>query len=172
MGEEKYAFLMIGYDTPDIIKEIWNGMDENDLYHDEERPDDYGKERETHVTLVPCLDNDVDAETLLKMLRPLHDYRAMLSNVSLFDTNELYDVLKCDVSNDFMHESNKAIRDVFPSHSEFTEFHPHMTIAYLKKGAGKKYVRDIIEPIAVLEPNEFILSWYDDEGNQNRLTAH
>ena len=32
-----------------------------------------------------------------------------------------------------MYVTNKKILDKFPSHSEFKEYHPHVTIGYLKK---------------------------------------
>ena len=59
----EYAFLMIDYEMPSFIKDLQNKIPNNELYFgtDEEKKDNqYGFEKESHVTLAPCLDSDVD----------------------------------------------------------------------------------------------------------------
>lgn len=165
--DKKYAFLMVEYGVPDIIREIQESIDESELYGDPERPDDFGLELMPHVTLAACLDNDTDTGRLFGMLRPLHDYRAMLTNVSIFD-NELYDVLKCDVASDILHASNSEILSVYPSHSEFKEYHPHMTVAYLNKGASKRHLIDMLTPLVLIDPVSFVYSNWTDGGKTQK----
>ena len=55
---------------------------------------DYGLEKETHVTLVACLDNDVKYEELKPYLSNLSDYKVILTDISVFECDD-YDVLKC-----------------------------------------------------------------------------
>ena len=57
----KYAFLMIDYEMPEIIKDLHKKIKKEELYI---KDNDYGLEKETHVTLVACLDNDVKFEEL------------------------------------------------------------------------------------------------------------
>ena len=155
---------MIEYDTPDIIRDIWNKLPDEELYYDEESPDDYGIEKMTHVTLVPCMDNDTDIGLLKKYLRPLYEYSLLLTNVSAFTNNSDYDVLKCDVASDILTQTNSRICGDFPTHTEYTEYHPHMTVAYMKKGMTGKYHKDIVIPLVILKPKCFVFSNYSDDG--------
>ena len=62
---KKLAFLMVDFETPDFIKELHNKIPEDELFTD---PDDevfnYGLEKETHITLAACLDNEVDLDEI------------------------------------------------------------------------------------------------------------
>lgn len=161
----EYAFLMIDYDTPDIIKELQEKLPEDEIYTDY---DDYGIERDTHVTVVPCLDNDVDVEELKKLLEPLSKYKLMLNNVSIFNCED-YDVLKCDASSFILTDTNKKITDKYETHTQYKDYHPHVTIAYLKKGLADKYAKDILDSIVVLKPKNFHFSWVDKDGKEKEI---
>ncbi len=159
----KYAFLMIQYDTPEIISDIHDKLTDDEIYDNENG--EYGIEHDTHVTLVPCMDNDVDINELKKMLQPLSKYKLFLNNVSAFSNNDEYDVLKCDASSFILADTNKKITNKFPTHSEYKEYHPHVTIAYLKKGIADKYTKDVLSPLVVLKPKSFHFSYFDKDGN-------
>lgn len=159
----QFAFLMIDYDTPKVIKDIQEKITDDELYTEDN--EDYGIEHETHVTLVPCLENDVDLDELKKMLEPLSKYKLMLNNISTFE-NEKFDVLKCDASSFILSDTNKKITDKFPTHSDYKEYNPHVTIAYLKKDMADKYKKDMLEPLVVLKPKRFHFSWVDSDGNE------
>lgn len=164
--QNKYAFLMIDYDTPSFIKDIHSQLLEDELYKEEEG--DKGIELDTHVTLAPCLDNDIDLEELKQHLLPLSKYTILLNNVSTFD-NELYDVLKCDVQCDFLHNTNHKLKTIYPMHTEYDEYHPHLTIAYLNKGVCDRFKKDILTPLVVLKPKQFHYSFYDENGIQQKI---
>ena len=74
----QYAFLLIDFQTPKIIKDIQDKIDKDDIYHGEEGEENdgwnYGLEKESHVTLCPCLDLTVTAKDLKPYLHPLKDY--------------------------------------------------------------------------------------------------
>ena len=57
----EYAFLMVDYETPSIIKDLQKKIPSRELYTEEDN-EDYGLEKQSHVTLVPCLDNDIDID--------------------------------------------------------------------------------------------------------------
>lgn len=163
-----YAFLMIYYKMPDFIKEIQNTIDEEDLYT-EEGSDDYGIEKECHVTLVPCLDNDVDLEELRKYLDDISKYEAILTDISKFE-NEKYDVLKCSAKSIPLFDTNKKITDNYETYSEYkNEYKPHMTIAYLKPGRAQKYVKDRFEKLMVAKPVNFCFSWHDKNDKMHKV---
>lgn len=163
----EYAFLMIDYDTPEIIKDIHNKISDEEVYT--EKDEEYGIEHETHVTVVPCLDNDVNLDRIKEMLEPLEKYKLMLNNISMFTNNEKYDVLKCDANSFILKDTNKKITSKFPTHSEYKEYNPHVTIAYLKKDIGEKYTKDILSPLVVLKPKRFHFSYVDKNGDEKDI---
>lgn len=166
-SSREFGFLMVGYEKPEMIQELQNTIPYEELYV-EDGNDDFGIEDETHVTLAPCLDNDIDVDELKKLLMPLDKYGIILSNISKFE-NDKYDVLKCDVGSFNLHKTNAEVLEKFESHSEFKEYHPHLTIAYMKKGMADKYLEDSIMPMNVLKPQKFIWSYVDGDGNDAKL---
>ena len=169
MDDKKYAFLMIKFDTPEFVKDLQSKIPNDELYFDDESTNDYGIEKETHVTLVPCLDNNTDIVKIKKHLKGISRYKTILTNISLFK-NDKYDVLKCDAQSVLLKDTNKSITDEFPSHSEFKDYHPHLTIAYLKSGMGDKYVKDCLMPLVILEPKCFLYSFYNKKGDYEQLS--
>ena len=169
MDDKKYAFLMIKFDTPEFVKDLQSKIPNDELYFDDESTNDYGIEKETHVTLVPCLDNNTDIVKIKKHLKDISRYKTILTNISLFK-NDKYDVLKCDAQSVLLKDTNKSITDEFPSHSEFKDYHPHLTIAYLKSGMGDKYVKDCLMPLVILEPKCFLYSFYNKKGDYEQLS--
>jgi len=167
---KKLAFLMVDFETPDFIKDLHNKIPEDELFTD---PDDevfnYGLEKETHTTLAACLDNDVNLDDIKKILLPLKDYGVVLTDVSMFG-NKDYDVLKCNAASMNLYVTNKKILDKFPSHSEFKEYHPHVTIGYLKKGCADKYTKDVLDKLVILKPVRFNFSYFDENGEQQHKT--
>lgn len=162
----EYAFLMIDYEMPSFIKNLQNKIPNNELYFgtDEEKKDNqYGFEKESHVTLAPCLDSDVDINKLKELLLPLKEYKCILNNISIFE-NDNYDVLKADVKCPNMHKTYNKIKENFELHSAYKEYHPHMTIAYMQKGMADKYKKKMLDKIEELTPTSFDFSYTNDKG--------
>jgi len=142
--EPIYAFLMVRFKMPSFISEIMDNIDGNDLYSDpEDQLNRYGLERESHVTLFPCLDKEVSLNDICSYLPNVRTLRASLKNISLFE-QEKYNVLKADVDEDSnLFELNNKLSKHFVCHSEYS-YHPHMTIAYIKKDAkANNMVREL-----------------------------
>lgn len=163
-SHERCAFLMVDYETPDLVKEIQNSIKKDDLYteDDNEYGYEYGLEKDTHVTLVACLDNDVDLKSLKKCLKPLSEYDVVLKDISVFE-NDDFDVLKCSVISKTLLDSNEEIRNKFETHSNFETFKPHLTIAYMKKGKADKYKKDMLDKLIYLKSKNFSFSFYKDD---------
>lgn len=168
MVKEKYAFLMIDYEMPEIIRSLHDEIPDEELYLNEEYPNDYGREMKTHLTLVPCLPNDCDINMIKSMLRPLSEYAILLTNVSAFENDE-YDVLKCDAASDIVTGTNKRICDVLPTFTEYKDYHPHVTVAYMKPGLSGRYHKDVILPLVVLKPKNFVFSYYDENDKNQKI---
>ena len=63
-----------------------------------------------------------------------------VDGVDIFE-NEKYDVVKFNVSPDgalqYLHDELSKL----PNSNEFPDYKPHITLAYIKKGLGKKYIK-------------------------------
>ena len=98
---------MIEYETPKFIKDLQNSIKKEELYTEEDN-DDYGLEKASHVTLVPCLDNDINLDELKKFLKNISEYDIILTDISKFEC-ENFDVLKCAVKSKTLKNTNKEI---------------------------------------------------------------
>ena len=126
--------VMLYFDFPTMNK-IHEKIDNGDLY-EEEGDRTFGLEDEPHCTLLYGLEGEVTIEQVKEVLDKQTFGTCKVHNASLFENQ--YDVLKFDVKGDSLHECNEALCEL-PYHSDYPDYHPHMTIAYLKKGEGKKY---------------------------------
>ena len=106
------------------------------LYNNE--TGDYGLEKEPHITLLYGLHNGTDLDALKKLLPPLNTIKINLTYIGKFK-NEKYDVLKFDVDSKKCHTINSILCNNFEYTSDYDEYYPHMTIAYLKKGYADNY---------------------------------
>lgn len=134
---EKHEYACLMADITDALKErilAWNfaNIPDADLYTEE----GHGRELKPHVTLKYGL-LDEDPEMFFKDL-PNKPITFTLGAVSRFDTNPEYDVLKIDVTSPELSELHKLISDKYPNEDSFPEYQPHLTLAYVKKGAGKQ----------------------------------
>lgn len=120
------------------FKELWEKIDEKDLYTDPDSDRSFGIEDEPHVTVLYGLTKD-EPKKMAEKLKDFGSIKLKLSKMSLFE-NEDYDVLKFDVESEDLHKLNNYIRKHFDYETDFPDYHPHATVAYLKKGKGKQYV--------------------------------
>lgn len=133
----EYGCAMLYFDFPEIST-IHNSIDPNELYEEEEDRT-YGLENEPHTTLLYGLHNEVSAKQISIVLNKFTFSTCKIYNASLFE-NEKYDVLKFDVKGESLKECNKKLCEL-PHTNDFPNYHPHLTIGYLKPGCGKKYVK-------------------------------
>ena len=166
--DKSYNCIMIGYEPIEKIQRIQESIDENDLYHgDNNDENEYGLEKESHITLLYGLHENVTCEDVKPYLLPLMEYKAMLYNVSSF-SNEKFDVLKSDIKSSAMKKTNKLLRDNLPHDDLHDEYHPHMTIAYLKPGTAKKYEQKMLDKIITITPKEYMFS-YGKDGKYDKV---
>lgn len=130
-----YGCVMLYFKFPDQ-KKIHKLIQEDDIYT-EEADRSYGLEDEPHTTLLYGLHDTVSLKDVKSVLDKFTYSTCELYNASLFD-NDKYDVLKFDVRGPELKATNKALSE-FPFTSDYPDYHPHLTIGYIKKGLGKKY---------------------------------
>lgn len=137
------------YDYGCILAEVnptfWNKLltliDKEDIYDNQYK--EYGLEKEPHVTILFGLHLDTtkasDVESFIKK-NIQKSFDIMLEEVSVFEMDEKpFDVLKFKAKSNILVDLNKKARETFDYTNEFP-YSPHVTIAYIKKGKGKKYI--------------------------------
>jgi 2'-5' RNA ligase len=111
---------------------------QEDLYTEEEG---YGRELEVHTTILYGLTSDSPDE--VKNLIKEYDGKYIngkLGEVSLFEGKDKpYDVVKIDVESEDLNTLHELLKTL-DNEDTYPEYQSHCTIAYVKKGMGKKYI--------------------------------
>ena len=104
-------------------------------------PDDpaFGRESDPHVTLLYKICNG-DPKPFVKLLAHEKPIQVVLGKVSLFKTNDAFDVVKIGVESADLHRLNQKMVDL--ASRQYRDFEPHVTVAFVNKGAGAKFVGD------------------------------
>jgi len=131
----KYEFgcVMLYFDFPEM-ESMHDKINKDDIYTSE---GGFGLEDEPHTTLLFGLHKEVTDEQIKDVLGRHKFGECQLHNASLFE-NSQYDVLKFDVKGKGLHECNSDLTK-HPHTTNFPDYHPHLTIGYLKPGTGKKH---------------------------------
>lgn len=154
-ASEDLGCVMAVYNQ-DQFKQLTDKIDKNDLYS----PDfDYHKSgipTEFHTTLLYGLKRDVDVETVSERLHRHWKVSAdiesefttigeLLKNKQKTDKliifeNQDYDVLVIEMwkSEELVMANSQLTK--LPYKNDYPDYTPHTTLAYLKKGTGKKYL--------------------------------
>lgn len=153
----EYGCAMLYFNFPEMNK-IHGAINPSDLYEEDEDRS-YGLEDEPHTTLLFGLHEGVSVEDVQSVLDGFTFGTCKVHNASLFE-NEEYDVLKFDVKGDNLHACNEALKQ-YPYTNSFPDYHPHMTIGYLKPGMGAKYVKMLKGQEMELVPTHAVYSQPD-----------
>jgi hypothetical protein len=122
----------------ETMRDVIASIDEGDLHYDE----DGGKGREDspHVTVLYGITTPAMLP-LVKEIAARHEPFVMkFERLSLFE-GDGYEVLKVDVSCDGMVALHEDLRASVDNDWKWPNYSPHATVAYLKEGAGEKYVK-------------------------------
>lgn len=145
--------LMVYYEPSDEIIELQKNIEKEDL-----QDDDYKSlETEQHTTILYGLRDDVSIDNIKKLVLPLENYETICYGLSLFE-NEKFDVLKMTAHNDSLFKTNEKIRNNCEYKNDYPDYKPHITIAYLKSGVGKKYLEKKFKKKIIMKPLKFVLS--------------
>jgi len=108
----------------------------SDVY---EEGDKYGVETEPHITVLYGLTEHV-AEPVVQAVAKSGPVEVTLGKISVFEC-EKYDVLKVEASGKGLLDLRSKVEKL-PNEQTHKDYCPHLTLAYLKKGAGAKYSGD------------------------------
>lgn len=122
----------------------------------------FGREDDVHITVKYGL-HDSNPEPLIKCILDQGPIDIALGQTSLFEDNESYDVLKIDVMSDALHDLNSRITQALESTDTYPEYHPHITIAYLKKGLGADYAGSREFEGKIFKANSIVFSNQDGD---------
>ena len=116
------------------------------------RPDELhseeGDKGDFHITVKYGLHGGVKPEDVVKALGKYTKGFAevTLGKISVFPSEEVkednYDVVIVEVHSPDLHELNKMIASGVKCTDTYPEYKPHVTLAYMKPGKGKKFLHD------------------------------
>jgi len=138
--KHEYGCVMLDLDIPNW-KEIQSEIHPDDLYH-HPTDDSYGLEDNPHLTILyGTRDNEIEQNDIIEKINEFKSMNLSFDVVGLdiFSGND-YDVVKFNV------EKNRTLQEMFdqlskfPNSNKFQNYSPHITLAYVKSGMGKKYI--------------------------------
>lgn len=125
--------------APDLARRIisWgkSKIPDEDLYTD----DDMGREDNPHITILYGIVARKPDEVQDLLLNEKGPVKAKLGKVSLFENSANYDVVKINVESEDLARLHSKISDNIKNESDFPEYKPHVTIAYVARGSGNLY---------------------------------
>lgn len=107
------------------------------LYFDPNNPADYGREKEPHVTIKFGLTESYKKDQIQQMLAGTKPFVITMNGIDIFE-NKAFDVVKFNMEGPELRRL-RQIFDKLPNVDEYKIYRPHMTLAYLKPGLGKKF---------------------------------
>jgi hypothetical protein len=119
--------------SPNIVKFGKTVIPPEILYTDPEDPT-YGYDKEPHVTIKYGFVPDLPRSEIAKILKGISPFDVYLTGLTQFN-NDKFDVVKFDVdkNNETLMELRRRC-DQYPNVDSYPDYHPHMTLAYVKKG--------------------------------------
>ena len=152
-SDNGYGCIMLYADVPDWHKLIRRLVREKDLYHDPVDKNEYGYEEKPHITLLFGIHDEriIDKGLIYNRIKDISVMKINVNEVGVFSNDDSpYDVIKFNVKpSKTLLSLRKSFEEDLPNTQTFPDYHPHMTIAYVKPGEGKKYESDLDEPFEV-----------------------
>jgi 2'-5' RNA ligase len=146
MGKHGWAWIKLPESVAKKMTDFGKIIPKEDLHEN-------GREHQPHITLKYGMKTD-DYSLVRECLDGKSGGKAHLGVSSIFENDE-YDVVKVTCAGAALHRLHKLMNQL-PHDDNFMVYKPHATIAYVKKGLGKKYAGEFL----VDEEFEFDTVWY------------
>jgi len=150
-------YITIKFDIPEWNEYISNYILNEDLH-------EKGLEKNVHITLLYGINNEVELDEVKKYLLPLQNLKVEFDKIDIFE-NDDFDVVKFEVSCKELNKINSDLRNNLSYKNKYDKYEPHATIAYVKKGTGVKYIKELEESF-VLYPSEYEYVTYDSSNKK------
>lgn len=121
-----------------IIDFNYKTISEDILYIDK-NDDSFGREKNPHVTIKYGLVQSYTEDQMRQLLHQVTPFDIQVRGISIFE-NERFDVVKFDVDSPELRKLNEIFSNL-PNYDEYPTYNPHMTMAYVRKGMGKRFVK-------------------------------
>jgi DNA polymerase III epsilon subunit-like protein/2'-5' RNA ligase len=136
----KYGCVMVDIPVSNW-NEITSSIDPEDIFHGDENGDPKGIQEDPHVTILYGLHDGVTEDEVKSVFDNFDgEINIKVDGIDIFE-NKDFDVVKFNVKPDgalqYLHDELSK----FPNSNQFPDYKPHITIAYVKKGTGKKYIK-------------------------------
>ena len=113
---------------------------DEEVYEDPEDPS-FGRETTPHVTCLWGIDEILVGYRVARVARDHAPKEMKILNITLFPADgRPYDVVKFDMDPTGLKEFHDALLAEFPDTKETFDYHPHMTISYVKAGMGERVI--------------------------------
>jgi 2'-5' RNA ligase len=138
----KYEYSSTQINLPEelskrIIKWGKKSIPNEDVFRDPSDPS-FGREDEIHVTVLYGL-HDTQPDEIREFLAKEAPIEVRLGDVTIFKSNDKFDVVKVDVFGPDLHRLNRSLRSNFRYTTNFPMYKPHVTIAYVRKGRADQF---------------------------------
>jgi hypothetical protein len=122
-------------------QEITKSINPEDIYKESESDDSHGIQDFPHLTILYGLHKEVTPEMVKSVFENYKgEIHVEIDGIGIFE-NEKFDVVKFNVKPDGALQELHDRLSKLPNSDEFPNYTPHITIAYVKKGTGKKYLK-------------------------------
>jgi 2'-5' RNA ligase len=128
-----------------------------------------GREQEPHITVKYGL-HGADPKPTQNALTGEKPATVRFGKVSLFTSNPDFDVVKVEVESAGLRRLNKKVSESQPVTDTHPGYKPHVTVAYVKKGKGKRYVGNKFLEGRTVTLNSVVFSGRDGERVEIPLT--
>jgi 2'-5' RNA ligase len=139
-GRYDYGCLM-GIIDEEISRKIldfnYNLIEDKHLYKDGKN---YGREHHPHVTIKYGFTKSYTEKQMKKMLGKIKPFKVKVTEIDIFE-NDKCDVIILNIKSDVLEKLNKKFSEL-PNEDEYPNYKPHITLAYVKKGTGKKFIKN------------------------------
>jgi 2'-5' RNA ligase len=151
--------------------EITGKIKEEDVYNPEgERNYGVQPHDESHVTVLYGLHSDIPDSDIEEAIDKMTAPEVTLKKITMFDNKDKgFDVVKFDVEGEQLFDMNKMFAKM-PHTTDYPDYHPHCTVAYVEAGTGKDYTRTLSDDEAVtIKPNKVVYSKASGEKKEYTL---
>lgn len=133
----EYGCVMIYFKIPNW-ESIVSKIETKDLY--DPHSGRHGLETQPHITVLYGLHSEVNEQQIEEALSGISDkdIDIEIDGINFFE-NKDFDVVKMNIKSDVLHEMNRRLSGL-PHTTDYPEYKPHMTVAYVLPGLGKKYL--------------------------------
>jgi hypothetical protein len=135
VGSLRYDFASTQFEFTGAIRRAI--LQETFIVRDEDLTGE-GQEDDPHVTIKYGLLGD-DPRPLRDIAANFAPIEVTLGEIDVFQNDDA-DVLYLQVESEWLRELNAAISAQIPNETTRPNYTPHVTLAYLRPGAGEKYV--------------------------------